>query len=449
MENKDSFFDFLDGTVGPVIVRPGEETRRKHLEAMEKEMIRLRRIRYRNRGLGVLGALLIASIFMVIFLKGGIETSTERHGVNSSELSQLNPVRGEKGVQPASLSTPENGMESNVRSNSDNHETGESGPDISDPSTTKLVVGESSGKIVRKMESTNISRTDIPSGRIDMIHPLQMKPSTHFILGSELGSSQIRPVPDVIVSGISDMEQEERKGVSRKKLRLPGFSFGLNYTPEYMFNTLDQTDKLVHNTGLEIAWRKGPFTLRTGLSLSVATGVTELAYHFNENLGVMQKLDSVVFVFDANGRKIVPSWFFSDQQVFDTAEDVSVSRIRKRYMYLQIPLILGYDFLEMERISFGLRAGPVLQILTSTRQLDNEPDYQNNRIIRINQLTPGRLTTHWQALFGLNVSVILSRRLSLEAEPHVKYYFNSVYEKAATTGKPWSIELRTALIYKF
>ena len=215
-----------------------------------------------------------------------------------------------------------------------------------------------------------------------------------------------------------------------------------------MFNTLDQSNKLVNNAGLEVTWVKGPYSIRTGVGISIATGVTALGYDYNDFLGMTKKLDSVAFAYDAQGRKIIPSWYYSDKMVYDTALLSLTNEISKRYTYLQFPLILGYDFHQGKKLAFGFRAGPVLQVLIKEKELNNDPGAGDNLVVSINQLTPDRMASHWQALLGLNSSLLLSKRIRLEIEPHLKYYFNSVYEKTATTSKPWSVELRTALIIK-
>ena len=226
------------------------------------------------------------------------------------------------------------------------------------------------------------------------------------------------------------------------------FTIGVHYTPEFMFNTLDQSNKLVNNAGLEVTWVKGPYSIRTGVGISIATGVTALGYDYNDFLGMTKKLDSVAFAYDAQGRKIIPSWYYSDKMVYDTALLSLTNEISKRYTYLQFPLILGYDFHQGKKLAFGFRAGPVLQVLIKEKELNNDPGAGDNLVVSINQLTPDRMASHWQALLGLNSSLLLSKRIRLEIEPHLKYYFNSVYEKTATTSKPWSVELRTALIIK-
>jgi hypothetical protein len=49
---------------------------------------------------------------------------------------------------------------------------------------------------------------------------------------------------------------------------------------------------------------------------------------------------------------------------------------------------------------------------------------------------------------GICGSFALTRKLSFEMEPEVRYYFNSVYEKSDVSTKPWSAGIRAALMIK-
>jgi hypothetical protein len=125
------------------------------------------------------------------------------------------------------------------------------------------------------------------------------------------------------------------------------------------------------------------------------------------------------------------------------------ARVVKRYTYLQIPMIMGYDFWQSDRISIGVRMGPVLSILVTTKQLSAAYDPGTKRIISINDIAPEQVSLNWQMMAGINTSIRLTKALQFEVEPSIRYYFNSVYEKPANNTKPWSIGVRAAFVVKF
>jgi hypothetical protein len=225
------------------------------------------------------------------------------------------------------------------------------------------------------------------------------------------------------------------------------FSCAVQYTPEWMFNTLEEV-KFVNNFGIEGIFTYGKYSIRTGLGLSVTKGTNEFAVEYNDYLGSYNKLDSMSFSWDGSVQDYIPTYYMKSQDVYDSLMKLDYPKIVKRYTYLQIPLVLGYDFLRSGRFSVGLRAGPVLSVLLQSKQLSEEYDPGNKKVISINNISPEQVSLNWQFMGGVNASVKLSRNLYLEIEPMAKYYFNSVYEKSEITKKPWSIGVRGAFIIK-
>jgi hypothetical protein len=225
------------------------------------------------------------------------------------------------------------------------------------------------------------------------------------------------------------------------------FSTGIQYTPEMMFNLVGDDYKFSNNFGLEAVVAFERFSVRTGLGLSVTKGSNETATGYEEYLGSYAALDSITFSYSPVTYEYQPTIYTSPKDVFDTTVKYYYSRIEKRYTYLQVPLILGYDFYSRGKLKIGMRAGPILSLLLSTHQLTASYDPGKDRIVQENRITPDRISTNWMLAGGIDISVSLSRTVSLEIEPEARYYFNSVYEKSDLTTKPWSIGLRAALMF--
>jgi hypothetical protein len=222
-------------------------------------------------------------------------------------------------------------------------------------------------------------------------------------------------------------------------------SLGAYYTPEWMFNTLEGV-KFVHNFGIEGIFNYGPFSIRTGAGLSIAKGTNELSVEYNEYLGTYNKLDSMDFTWSNPSQQYMPSFYMSRQDVWDSLLKLDNAKIVKRYTYLQIPLIFGYTFFERDRVSAGFRIGPQLSVLVATKQLSADYDAGKNKIIRINDVSPGQINLNWQMMAGINGTMRLTEVLKFEVEPFVRYYFNSVYEMPANHAKPWSVGVRAAFL---
>jgi hypothetical protein len=139
----------------------------------------------------------------------------------------------------------------------------------------------------------------------------------------------------------------------------------------------------------------------------------------------------------------------SRRDVWDSLLKLDYPKVVKQYVYLQIPLILGYDFFQSGRYSVGIRVGPLMSVLLASKQLSTEYDPGKKRVVSINKISPEQVDLNWQFMAGLDVSYNLTKSLRIEVEPMVKYYFNSVYEKPQTSWKPWSVGVRVGFNVKF
>ena len=233
----------------------------------------------------------------------------------------------------------------------------------------------------------------------------------------------------------------------RKNKKMTPF-IGVYYTPEWMFNTLEGT-KFVNNFGLEGTFHFGRFSVRTGAGFSITKGTNELIVAYNDFMGSYNKLDSMKFTWNNPSQQYIPKLYMSNQDVWDSLMKVDYARVVKRYTYLQIPMIMGYDFVQSDRISVGVRVGPVLSVLLATKQLSAAYDPGNKRVVSINDIAPEQVSLNWQAMAGLNTSIRVTKELQFEAEPSIRYYFNSVYEKPVPLWKPWSVSIRLAMMVYF
>ncbi len=231
-------------------------------------------------------------------------------------------------------------------------------------------------------------------------------------------------------------------------LRKTTFKIGVCYIPEFMFNTLEG-EKFVNTAGIEAVLKSGPFSLRTGMGISVSKGTNELSVAYNDWLGSYNRLDSILFSWNDPVKNYIPTIYLSRQEVWDSLMKLEYPRVIKRYCYLQIPLILGFDFWYNDRVTLGIRGGPILSVLLSSTELSDAYNPESKKIISVNGIPPEQVDLNWQVLAGFNTAVRLSRRFSLEIEPNIRYYFNSVYEKPSTTWKPWSAGIRISLLTGF
>ena len=219
----------------------------------------------------------------------------------------------------------------------------------------------------------------------------------------------------------------------------------LYYRPEVVYNIIEN-NKLMHNLGFDFAKRffNNRYSLRLGLGLSFSKGYYEYATQYNAYLGSFRKLDSVTFAWDQQQYNLVPTIYTSQAEAYDDAVQTTFAKVYKQHVYLLVPLMLGYDFVNNKHWRMGLRAGPRLAVLVNTKKLTYLPDIGRNKLIQINQITPDRIKANWQMAAGFSFAV-QTKKLIFEIEPGGVYYFNSVYETPNIQKAPWSLSLRLAV----
>ena len=245
---------------------------------------------------------------------------------------------------------------------------------------------------------------------------------------------------------LPDIKPEEKYQPPLKSNQALHMAYSLYYRPEFVFNIIDN-NKIVHNVGADVQFKlfDDKYIIRTGIGTSLSKGYNEYAVLYNEYLGSYEGLDSVTFAWDEQHYHLLPTYYKSEREVFDTAIQTDISRVYKRYTYLQIPLVLGYDFITKANFSLGVRFGPTFSALLSSKTISDDYDPGKHQVIQINQITPDRIQTNWLLMAGLNIGIYSKKKLFYEIEPQFSYYFNSVYQKYDVSKSPYSIGLRLAI----
>ncbi len=221
---------------------------------------------------------------------------------------------------------------------------------------------------------------------------------------------------------------------------------GLYYKPGLMWNIIEN-EKLTHSFGLEWQSRffNGNYILGTGIGLLRTTGYYEYAVDYNEFLGNYQRLDSISFLWNSREFSMQQTYYTTEQSVHDTAVKTGYHKLNRDFVYLQVPIVMGYDVVKNEKYSIGIRFSPILSILMSKKPIDFQYEAGLDKVIQINRITPDRVRTNWQLNTGLNFSRRISENLQIEIEPGFTYYFNSVYEKPKVSSRPYGAFVRIAI----
>jgi len=227
------------------------------------------------------------------------------------------------------------------------------------------------------------------------------------------------------------------------------FKLGAFINPEVVFYPSDSVDNSRNfNFGLSLSYHKNDFFIRSGLGISIARdeGKYQVEYKRLEYLGSYEEVYHVSF--DSTESGIVPIFYTKTVNVYDSVEHVAISKTKNTYTYLQIPLLIGYQF-EKKHLTWSFMAGPSVSFLISKNIPD--PEIPNNvGIIGIDRNIAQRIETNWQMVAGIGLNYRLNHRLEFAVEPTIRYYLNSSYNREIITTKhPVAFGLRAGLLFKF
>lgn len=450
METKDPLDQILDGALKGHTISPSATSKSEHLDAMRQSIINANKRRNQKRlslslisAAAVIGALILflTSDNWLVEKELSPTSQSEKATITDNSLNHPNTETAKSAVLNISEEKRSNNLNENHLISKDN--------DISKDQYEIKENSNQSSEEVKPIEDIT-QETHIPQINYTVLGNMK---SQSFDLYSALAVAPIMNKRETHLNLLAGVRKEDTlnrptpKGFFNNKT-LKGLSIAGEYSPEYIFNGTDDADQWVHSGALTFEYKRKGYSIRTGVGLSITGDITRESIDFKSYLGTTKVLDSVQFEWDEDNRKLTPVFYYTDQRVFEDQISNAILKTKMRYTYLQIPLVLGYDFVNQRNYSIGVRAGSIFQILLKSEQISTDYSGGDNLIINMAQVTPDRVKLHWEALGGLNFGFRISNSVSLELEPQARYYFNSVYEKNDGINKPWSLSLRTALIYR-
>jgi hypothetical protein len=141
-----------------------------------------------------------------------------------------------------------------------------------------------------------------------------------------------------------------------------------------------------------------------------------------------------------------------DIPVYDSLQHVADDRAVNRYTYLRIPLMLGFELVETNHFSLGIKAGPAISFLIGTKEALPFIDYPNARLIRVENNTLSRVKMNWEIQAALDLEYSLVKNFSLYAQPYYKHYFKPFATKESTSTSvkdPYSIGIEVGARFNF
>jgi hypothetical protein len=237
----------------------------------------------------------------------------------------------------------------------------------------------------------------------------------------------------------------------RTNVQIPHFyTFNLGISPElsvYRNNGQYSSTNYWLNAGM--SYHLGRFTIQSGLGLGYVYDHADyrVNYKSKDSIGYFTS----IITFTVNPGNVIV-YTTKDIAVYDSLQHIADDRALDRYTYLRIPLLIGFELFETNRLSIGIKAGPAISFLIGSKEASVIIDYPNARLIRIENNTLVRVKMNWEIQAALDIEYRLVKNFSLYAEPTYKHYFKPFETQESVTTKakdPYSIGIEVGARFNF
>ncbi|MCF8368508.1 MAG: PorT family protein [Bacteroidales bacterium] len=225
----------------------------------------------------------------------------------------------------------------------------------------------------------------------------------------------------------------------------PVWSFGAFFTPEIIKYPSDYNfDNRSYAVDLLVGISHNNFILQSGIGLSRVMDKGNTNIEYNKYLGNYENVYDVTF--DSIQGEVVPTFYTETVKVYDTVNHTMISPTKRKFSYLNIPLLVGYGE-EGKRLGWFIKGGPSLSLMVDENIPQELPSSFENRVLNADNNLPSRIHSCWQFTLSAGTTMKLGNNLKLSFEPLFRYYINSAYEQdRLSTKHPYSIGLRTGLL---
>ncbi|NQT77577.1 MAG: outer membrane beta-barrel protein, partial [Bacteroidetes bacterium] len=225
--------------------------------------------------------------------------------------------------------------------------------------------------------------------------------------------------------------------------------FGAGFTPAVNIYP-DGQNRNDYSLELVAAYEKSRFIIESGIGANYTSESAKYQVNYSS-------YDSVGYYIGVSSFSIAPgnpdSVIFetSLKSVYDSIAHYQITENTNKFVYLQIPLRIGYRIIEANRFSIDLKAG-VLLSLQVYRDVPEVP-YQGSDAEQIEVIRqyPDRLKTTWQYTASLGFNYQINRQTRFSLEPVYRQYINSVYStgSAYPARSPYSFGIRGGIYFHF
>ncbi len=289
------------------------------------------------------------------------------------------------------------------------------------------------------------SKTDVSVKQITLtsINPIGYKSTD---LNYKVTPSFIIPI-NRVANNTNVLQNTKEVTTNNQKGR---WSMGYYLSPELAISAYDSVEILNSYTlsiETDYSINKNWF-FRSGIGVSYVRdqGFAKINYLTNEYMGSYDDVFDISF--DTVSGVVTPVYHTKTVEVWDSINHIIVSNVTNKYIYLQIPALLGYKHNNTDSpISWHVYGGPVFNLKIGSWIDNPQPEEKDADIIDLENKLPIRNNNYFQFWIGAGIQYKINTNLSIAIEPIYKYYFKSIYKNPYTATSSSGVALRVGLVY--
>lgn len=248
---------------------------------------------------------------------------------------------------------------------------------------------------------------------------------------------------------------------SFRRLNRPDYILGAYYLPEFGSHSLQSGSQAIWSQGaglrLGVEYRRIGFESGLALARSSDKWNYKVDYLSRDSVGWYWDVVTVSFIALTNlqGDTIgwEPQYNCVQANYYDSILHSYTETLRGSYTYYQIPLLVSYrGSLEMSQaLRYNIKAGVIYNRVTRSIEPSPSFDASDVRVLQIVDESYLRRHSYFQWVASAELRYGLGQRLSLFAEPMLRYSMDPIYltENQAVLARPISFSLRGGLLWTF
>lgn len=244
---------------------------------------------------------------------------------------------------------------------------------------------------------------------------------------------------------------EARYGLSMKDtyVRKAEVLFGASFSPAVNIYP-ERQNQNDYSFDIVAAYEKSRFIVETGLGANFTSESAkyQINYTTYDSIGFYIGVSS--FTTDpANSDSII--FETNLKSIYDSIDHYQIQENTNKYVYLQIPIRIGYRVVQLDRFSLDLKAG-LLFSLQIHKDVPGVP-YQGNDTDQIDVIRqyPDRLSTYWQYTASVSFNYQINNQVRFSLEPFYRQCLKSTYSPSSVypAKSPYGFGLRAGIYFHF